>query len=192
MALLMMNSARQADAVVRHQRERERLVGVADVHHDLGARAARPCDRSMRSTSNGSAAVVDEPGVSLGARHGDDLAGRRAPSCRSRCRQSPGRPSSRLTMAAWHVRPPRLVTMAAAFFMIGSQSGSVLSVTSTSPGLEQREIGGVRDDADRRRSRSCRPRCGRSPARGRAPQSVLLERAGPPRARARSPAAPAR
>ena len=44
-----------------------------------------------------------------------------------------GRPSSRLTMAAWQVRPPRLVTMAAAFFMIGSQSGSVLSVTSTSP-----------------------------------------------------------
>ncbi len=43
-------------------------------------------------------------------------------------------PSSRLTIAAWHVRPPRLVTMAAAIFMAGSQSGSVMSATSTSPG----------------------------------------------------------
>ena len=42
-------------------------------------------------------------------------------------------PSSRLMMAAWQVRPPRLVTMAPAVFMIGSQSGSVMSVTSTSP-----------------------------------------------------------
>ncbi|MNR26455.1 hypothetical protein D3C85_1436670 [compost metagenome] len=37
-------------------------------------------------------------------------------------------------MAAWQVRPPRLVTMAEARFMMGSQSGSVMSVTSTSPG----------------------------------------------------------
>ncbi len=37
-------------------------------------------------------------------------------------------------MAAWQVRPPRLVTMADARFMTGSQSGSVMSVTSTSPG----------------------------------------------------------
>ena len=44
-----------------------------------------------------------------------------------------GSPSSRLTMAAWQVRPPRLVTIAAAFFIVGSQSGSVLSVTRTSP-----------------------------------------------------------
>src|SRR5687768_18012930 len=49
-----------------------------------------------------------------------------------------GTPSSRLTIAAWHVRPPRFVTIAAAFFMIGSQSGSVLSVTSTSPGWNNR------------------------------------------------------
>ena len=45
-----------------------------------------------------------------------------------------GMPSSRLTMAAWHVRPPRSVTTAAARFITGSQSGSVISVTSTSPG----------------------------------------------------------
>jgi hypothetical protein len=44
-----------------------------------------------------------------------------------------GIPSSRAMIAAWQVRPPRLVTTAAARFMIGSQSGSVMSVTSTSP-----------------------------------------------------------
>ena len=36
-------------------------------------------------------------------------------------------------IAAWQVRPPRLVTIAAARFITGSQSGSVISVTSTSP-----------------------------------------------------------
>ena len=36
-------------------------------------------------------------------------------------------------MAAWQVRPPRLVTMAEARFITGSQSGSVMSATSTSP-----------------------------------------------------------
>ena len=37
-------------------------------------------------------------------------------------------------IAAWQVRPPRLVTMAPARFITGSQFGSVMSVTSTSPG----------------------------------------------------------
>ena len=45
-----------------------------------------------------------------------------------------GIPSSRAMIAAWQVRPPRLVTIAAARFMIGSQSGSVMSATNTSPG----------------------------------------------------------
>ncbi len=36
-------------------------------------------------------------------------------------------------MAACEVRPPWSVTMAAARFMIGSQSGSVIPVTSTAP-----------------------------------------------------------
>ena len=36
-------------------------------------------------------------------------------------------------MAAWEVRPPRSVTMPAARFMIGTQSGSVMVVTSTRP-----------------------------------------------------------
>ena len=38
-------------------------------------------------------------------------------------------------IAAWQVRPPRLVTMAEASFITGSQFGSVMSVTSTSPFL---------------------------------------------------------
>ena len=37
-------------------------------------------------------------------------------------------------IAAWQVRPPRSVTIAAAFFITGSQSGVVMSATSTSPG----------------------------------------------------------
>ena len=45
-----------------------------------------------------------------------------------------GTPSSRATMAAWQVRPPWLVTIAAAVFITGSQSGVVASATSTSPG----------------------------------------------------------
>lgn len=45
-----------------------------------------------------------------------------------------GMPSSRAMIAAWQVRPPRFVTIALARFMIGSQSGSVMSATSTSPG----------------------------------------------------------
>ena len=44
-----------------------------------------------------------------------------------------GMPSSRAMIAAWHVRPPRLVTIADARFITGSQSGSVMSATSTSP-----------------------------------------------------------
>ena len=36
-------------------------------------------------------------------------------------------------MAAWQVRPPRFVTIALARFITGSQSGSVMSATSTSP-----------------------------------------------------------
>ncbi|CRR49572.1 hypothetical protein PAERUG_P45_London_17_VIM_2_12_12_05373 [Pseudomonas aeruginosa] len=45
-----------------------------------------------------------------------------------------GMPSSRAMIAAWQVRPPRLVTMALARFITGSQSGSVMSETRTSPG----------------------------------------------------------
>jgi hypothetical protein len=45
-----------------------------------------------------------------------------------------GIPNSRAMMAAWQVRPPWSVTMAAACFMIGSQSGSVLAGHQHLPG----------------------------------------------------------
>ena len=44
-----------------------------------------------------------------------------------------GTPSSLLTIAAWLVIPPVSVMMAEAFFMPGTKSGVVISVTSTSP-----------------------------------------------------------
>ena len=47
-----------------------------------------------------------------------------------------GIPSSLETIAAWQVLPPLSVTIAEAILIIGSQSGSVLSVTSTSPFLK--------------------------------------------------------
>jgi hypothetical protein len=58
-----------------------------------------------------------------------------------------GRPSSRLTMAAWLVRPPWSVTMAAARFMIGTQSGSVLPVTRIAPSTK-RSMSRALDQAD--------------------------------------------
>ena len=58
-----------------------------------------------------------------------------------------GMPSSRATMAAWQVRPPRSVTMAAAFFITGSQSGLVVSATSTSPGWKAARSRVLGDDA---------------------------------------------
>ena len=46
-----------------------------------------------------------------------------------------GTPNSRETIAAWDVRPPRLVIIAAARFIAGTKSGVVISVTMMSPGL---------------------------------------------------------
>ncbi len=58
-----------------------------------------------------------------------------------------GMPSSRAMMAAWQVRPPRFVTIAEARFITGSQSGSVMSATSTSPALHARHFLRVLDDS---------------------------------------------
>ena len=52
-------------------------------------------------------------------------------------------------MAAWQVRPPRLVTMALARFITGSQFGSVMSVTSTSPALTRSMSATERDQPHR-------------------------------------------
>ena len=73
-------------------------------------------------------------------------------------------PSSRAMIAAWQVRPPRLVTIADAFFMTGSQSGSVMSVTSTSPGSHARHFAAHPSPAAPGR---CRRDCrSRAPTRG--------------------------
>ena len=58
-----------------------------------------------------------------------------------------GMPSSRAMMAAWQVRPPRFVTIAAAVFMTGSQSGVVMSVIEHLAGVEVLQVGDVDDDA---------------------------------------------
>ena len=52
-------------------------------------------------------------------------------------------------IAAWQVRPPRLVTIAAARFITGSQFGSVMSVTSTSPACTRSMSAIDVDDAHR-------------------------------------------
>ena len=72
----------------------------------------------------------------------DTVTGRPSASVRVACPvpTTAGMPSSRAMIAAWQVRPPRLVTIAAARFMIGSQSGSVMSATSTSPGRNGRHL----------------------------------------------------
>ena len=55
-----------------------------------------------------------------------------------------GMPSSRATMAAWQVRPPRSVTIADERFITGSQSGVVVSATSTSPATKEARCVGSR------------------------------------------------
>ncbi len=145
-----MNSSRASPTPsFGNEREAEGLLRIADVHHDLGlaggrASSGRAVDVEVEPP------LVDEAGLALRAADGDQLA---VSSSSVPCSvpTTAGKPSSRLTMAAWQVRPPRLVTIAAAFFMIGSQSGSVLSVTRTSPGLELPQILDALDDAHRAR-----------------------------------------
>ena len=90
-------------------------------------------------------AAVDAPGLTLGARDGHDRRRSRTAVVPSPVPTTAGMPSSRATIAAWQVRPPRLVTMAAAVFITGSQSGVVVSATSTSPGSELGQLGDVVD-----------------------------------------------
>ena len=54
-----------------------------------------------------------------------------------------GMPNSRAMIAACEVRPPLSVTISDASFIIGSQSGVVISVTSTSPGSNTRSSTGM-------------------------------------------------
>ena len=86
---------READARVRHLREVERELRVADVHHDLDRRV-----RQLAALDVGDLgleqAVVDVAGVAFGAGDGDERAvlqhlrsrrrSRRPPGCRARAR----------------------------------------------------------------------------------------------------------
>ena len=77
-----------------------------------------------------------------------------------------GTPSSRATMAAWQVRPPRSVTIAAAVFITGCQSGVVVSATRISPGRNAASSPGAfttRTGPDAIASPIARPRAKTSP-----------------------------
>ena len=118
--------AGEADTVVGDLCELE--YPVRDVHHDrLGIQVSR-----IDLRDRGREHLVDVPNLPLTARDRDG-----SPvwmtSVAFCAPTTAGIPSSRATIAACEVRPPRSVTMAEATFMIGSQSGSVISVTSTSP-----------------------------------------------------------
>ena len=144
---------RQAHAVVGQHREAECLVGLGDVEHDLRFGPVDVAERHFLDRVI-EFSLVDVALVAFGTRN-RDLAGRPCSTCVPCCVPTmAGNPSSRLTIAAWQVRPPRLVTMAAAFFITGSQSGSVLSVTSTSPGLKLADLVDVGDHAARAPGRS--------------------------------------
>ena len=132
---LMMNSSRaRPTPALRQPGERERLVRGADVHHDLDRDLGHRVELGLLDAEV-EQPVVDEAGVALGAGDGHLVAVGERRRWRRRCRRRRGCPSSRAMIAAWQVRPPRLVTIAEARFMIGSQSGSVMSATSTSPAL---------------------------------------------------------
>ena len=124
----------QADAVVRQKLCLESQFRIAQIQHDLGfGRCIR--DKSVCSTR------IQPSGVNLADITPAQLTspGRRPLSHRSYLRsRSRPEPHSRAMMRG--VRPPRLVTMAAAVFMTGSQSGVVMSATSTA-GLEGRQVG---------------------------------------------------
>ena len=139
--------AREADAVARQQRLPERVLRVADVEQDL---RARPRQRGGIDLLDVEAerARVDASGLAFGARERDRRRRPRAPRSRRSVPTTAGTPSSRATIAACDVRPPRSVTMPAAVFMTGSQSGSVISVTRISPGWNVAELSRVAHDAD--------------------------------------------
>jgi hypothetical protein len=123
--------AGQADAFVRDLGELEGELRIADVHHDLHRRLGQVAHVGGDDLEV-ELAAVHVAGVAFGTGDGDFI----VLSSTSVALPQPtmaGMPSSRAMMAAWQVRPPRLVTMAAARFITGSQFGSVMSVTSTSP-----------------------------------------------------------
>src|SRR5215203_252479 len=113
--------ASESDTVVGNLCKLENPLRVRDVHHDLGLWTTQGSRIDLRDLVVEST-LVDVPNLPLTARHRDgipgpdDLGAFCAPT-------TAGIPSSRATIAACEVRPPRSVTMAEAIFMIGSQSG---------------------------------------------------------------------
>ncbi len=115
--------ARQSDAACGCMAVRNAISGVPTltmmaVRRLLEFADGRACDvESDRS-------LIDIAGVTFGA--GDRDSGPRFQFLCRMCRPTTaGIPSSRATMAAWHVRPPLSVMTPAATFMTGSQSGLV-------------------------------------------------------------------
>ena len=132
---LMMNSSRaRPTPSLGSCANVERLLRVADVHHDLDrrSRGISPSSVSLDARTS-SSAVVDEAGVALGAGHRDLAAVRqrrgRVADADHRRDAELARDDRRVAGAAAAVGDDR-----AARFMTGSQSGSVMSATSTSPG----------------------------------------------------------
>src|SRR5690606_34196118 len=122
----------QADTSVGQLGEVEGAVRIADVHHDLERQLGHGVDGVLANVEPSWPSKMKP--VSPSAQ--DTVTPWPSFSTWVALPQptTAGMPSSRAMMAAWQVRPPRLVTMALARFMTGSQSGSVMSETSTSPG----------------------------------------------------------
>ena len=133
---------RQADARVAAAGEKSNACsGLPTFIMILTGISGMRVELDLARRSNSSRPVVDVAGVALGAGDGDLVRRRASARVASPQPTTAGMPSSRAMIAAWQVRPPRLVTIAAARFMTGSQSGSVMSATSTSPALHSCHLG---------------------------------------------------
>ena len=139
--------ARQADAVDGQEARLERDLRIAEVDHHMGRRAAPVA--TGRWSRSGTAPCRHRPCRCRPRRSSP------SPPCRWRAspsrplrRPRPEMPSSRLTIAAWQVRPPRLVTIAAAVFITGSQSRRGGIGHQHLARLEVRKVVGVLDHAD--------------------------------------------
>ena len=108
------------------------------------------------------------PLIALGAGEGEHLAVRHL-SVALPVPTTAGTPSSLLTMAAWLVGPPWSVTIPAARCMMGTQSGSVISVTRMEPSRNRSMSAASADHAGRTsRDRVADGRsCGKKPDRVR-------------------------
>jgi hypothetical protein len=105
--------ARQADAGIGKLGELEGQLRVADVHHDLERQLGQVAEMSLRRHLVVEDAAIDMAGVAFGAADRDFLALGQGMLVASPQPTMAGMPSSRAMIAAWQVRPPRLVTMAA-------------------------------------------------------------------------------